>query len=771
MTHRTGYRVAILALLLVSMAAAQPLEIDTASRLPAKDRPEDITFESRSYGRGLGSLTWKLPDALAEGLYWVEFSGSAPDNPVEWISECEFEPYRMHLRRGQEKDFTVQAFSFVVPDAPVRVVEAYRHGALEVPYRMTTRRSDRPVHLKPGDSLRLDCRWKWALLGDVRLVSARPGIDTADVSVEVPARYGLFDTREPIRLGVSLQNVGARPLRPTVSLQVIDAVAGAVPGSEQRAQLPELAPGTSGRIDLTPQLPFGAYTLHVRLLDDAGAVLTHLQRHFTYSPYIDARNLPDDWPLGFHHRGESLLPPVGFKTMRVFTGWEQMQPKDGPYDWSQMDRIVEYCRANGHKILWVCNGLPRWASSRPDAQNSPQGDVQPFWAYAPKDWQLFENLVRAFWERYAPDGKLDVVTSIEVLNEPNVRHARGLGFDGYYKTSEIVHRVTREMAPGATVVGISESGGIHTWWVEGVLKTGAGKFYDAVSAHGYEINTPVGPVSHEARFGRLRKLLDQYGLPEVQMWDTETGVGSWGRWGGQVVSDLEMEKRARASSKFDPRSPGKVGRSWRSSNEFVSSGWMVRSATQKLTLGVKQIHWFKWRAHEISWVHDYDAGGNPVPKLMNPVHAILSEMMMRYGYIPSANQPKLASPDKRFQLLAHRFEGPQGALTVIYAHPKTGGFVVEDETAAKATAELGARVGEPVIPAETGRELASLPTFSAKLFEVAVPGVADNAVTMDILARRQSPLTRRDGNAVINVSQEPIYLIEPANGQPAYQPK
>ena len=50
-----------------------------------------------SVGRSMERLVWTMPQDLPEGWYRAEFTGSALVPPFEWVSECEFEPYRFRL--------------------------------------------------------------------------------------------------------------------------------------------------------------------------------------------------------------------------------------------------------------------------------------------------------------------------------------------------------------------------------------------------------------------------------------------------------------------------------------------------------------------------------------------------------------------------------------------------------------------------------------------------------------------------------------------------
>lgn len=210
-------------------------------------------------------------------------------------------------------------------------------------------------------------------------------------------------------------------------------------------------------------LPFGAYTLHVEVTNEAGHRVTHQMRHFTYAPrFDDVASLPDSWPFAWHARGEPLIPPVGFKWVRIFDSWREMEPRPGEYAWEKVERLVEQARAGGHKVLWIMGSTPRWASPKPDAPNSPRNDEVPYYGYPPEDLGHVERFVEAFWNRFAPGGDTSVVGAVEVMNEPNVKHGTAITYQQYADYCRAVFEATRRAAPNAKVVGVSMSRGQHT---------------------------------------------------------------------------------------------------------------------------------------------------------------------------------------------------------------------------------------------------------------------------------------------------------------------
>ncbi len=155
--------------------------------------------------------------------------------------------------------------------------------------------------------------------------------------------------------------------------------------------------------------------------------------------------------------------------------------------------MVEDARRAGSRLLYVVSTTPKWATTHPDnplhptAEQRKAGINEPDF-YPPENWQDMADFLQAFWQRYAPGGKLDVVDSVEVWNEPNVFFAGT--YADYAKMCQVVYETTKKFAPDAKVIGVSQSGGLHGPWVKGVLDAGAGKWMDLASTHNYEIGTP-----------------------------------------------------------------------------------------------------------------------------------------------------------------------------------------------------------------------------------------------------------------------------------------
>ena len=99
------------------------------------------------------------------------------------------------------------------------------------------------------------------------------------------------------------------------------------------------------------------------------------------------------------------------------------------YDWTILDRIFDTFHAAGVKPLVEIGFMPKALSTHPDPyrHNFPQGSIYTGWAYPPKDYQKWSDLVfqfvRHLWTRY---GGAEVKTWLwEIWNEPDIEYWKG----------------------------------------------------------------------------------------------------------------------------------------------------------------------------------------------------------------------------------------------------------------------------------------------------------------------------------------------------------
>jgi xylan 1,4-beta-xylosidase len=131
------------------------------------------------------------------------------------------------------------------------------------------------------------------------------------------------------------------------------------------------------------------------------------------------------------------------------------------YNWTILDRIFDTFHDEGIKPLVELGFMPQALSTRPEPyrHNFPHGEIFTGWAYPPKDYQKWAELVfqvvRHLRERY---GDAEVKTWLwEVWNEPDIAYWKGTP-EEYFKLYDFsVDAVVRAL-PEARIGGPDSTG-------------------------------------------------------------------------------------------------------------------------------------------------------------------------------------------------------------------------------------------------------------------------------------------------------------------------
>jgi xylan 1,4-beta-xylosidase len=213
-------------------------------------------------------------------------------------------------------------------------------------------------------------------------------------------------------------------------------------------------------------------TIHVDARQSVGA----LRRIWNYWGY-DEPNYTYA-PNGGKLLGElaALSPePVYIRTHNLFTtgdgtaalkwGSTNVYTEDAAgkpvYSWTLVDRIFDTYRAAGVKPLVEIGFMPEALSTHPGPyrHNFPQGSIFTGWAYPPKDYAKWSELVfrfvRHLRERYGDD---EVKTWLwEVWNEPDIDYWKGTP-EEYFKLYDFSADAVLRALPEARIGGPDSTG-------------------------------------------------------------------------------------------------------------------------------------------------------------------------------------------------------------------------------------------------------------------------------------------------------------------------
>jgi hypothetical protein len=203
------------------------------------------------------------------------------------------------------------------------------------------------------------------------------------------------------------------------------------------------------------------------------------------------------------------LKEAGVRWLRGFYEWQTIQPKQGYWNFTLPDRLVENAKANGIHLTGVFAYLAPWASADGGTRKFPIKNIQ-FW----------RDYVEGMVQRYHRD-----IRYWEVWNEFDGSFAEG-GTPAIY--GELVREASlsaKKIDPTAKI-GMSVAN-FDVRFLDAAIKAGAADYFDYVCVHPYEI---LGRLSDggEAAFlsmaMTLRRMLEANHQPsDIPLWITEIG--------------------------------------------------------------------------------------------------------------------------------------------------------------------------------------------------------------------------------------------------------
>lgn len=174
-------------------------------------------------------------------------------------------------------------------------------------------------------------------------------------------------------------------------------------------------------------------------------------------------------PKEVFFRTHSLLvtgdgtPALKWGSTNAYTEDAQGNPV---YDWTIVDRIFEAGLKNGVRPYVQIGFMPQALSVKPEpyrhhwTPKAKYDEIYTGWAYPPKDWAKWEELVYQ-WAKHSVEkyGKDEVLKWYwETWNEPNIGYWRG-SREEFFKLHDHAVRAVRRALPDAKVGGPDLAGG------------------------------------------------------------------------------------------------------------------------------------------------------------------------------------------------------------------------------------------------------------------------------------------------------------------------
>jgi len=213
-------------------------------------------------------------------------------------------------------------------------------------------------------------------------------------------------------------------------------------------------------------------------------------------------NSPEDY-----EKAVKLMKEAGIGWVRMDFLWEDIEPRQGEFDFAKYDYIVDLLTKNNLKILGLLDYTVSWAAS--DGK----------WNSAPKDNQLFVDYAVKVIERYK-----DRVKYWEVWNEPDssVYWKQQDGLKGYCELLKATYVAAKKIDPDCKILNGGIANGLAT--LHHLYENGAKDYFDILNLHFFE--NPLNPHAIKAvtTYPKLAyKLMSRNGDSAKKIWFTEIG--------------------------------------------------------------------------------------------------------------------------------------------------------------------------------------------------------------------------------------------------------
>ena len=211
-------------------------------------------------------------------------------------------------------------------------------------------------------------------------------------------------------------------------------------------------------------------------------------------------------------RAFDMMRDAGISWVRTDFEWFRCQKdKDGPFDFSHFDTVVDDARSRGLHVLPILMSAPKWA--QPEITGSRPFIVQPDPSFMDA-WRAFvRETARHFKGRFS---------AIEVWNEEN-HPAFWLNPDAaaYARLLRAAYEEIKAVDPSVTVL-LGGLAGMPLDYIEALYAAGAKDSFDAMNIHPY--NWPDPPDGElDRQLESLKQTMAAHGDDDKPIWITEHG--------------------------------------------------------------------------------------------------------------------------------------------------------------------------------------------------------------------------------------------------------
>jgi len=230
-------------------------------------------------------------------------------------------------------------------------------------------------------------------------------------------------------------------------------------------------------------------------------------------------------------RAAKLMKEAGISWLRMDFLWEEIEPRQGEFDFSKYDEIVDLVTKNNLNILGLLNYSAPWAAACGE------------WNCPPKDNSLFVNYAAKVIEHYK-----DKIKYWEVWNEPDstVYWANQDGLKTYCSLLKDVYIAAKEIDPDCKILNGGIANGLAN--VNKLYENGAKGYFDILNLHYFDNPLEKDSIKAVVAYPKLAyKIMSRNGDADKKIWITEIGcpgvkrglqVANW--WIAKNPSELQQ---------------------------------------------------------------------------------------------------------------------------------------------------------------------------------------------------------------------------------------
>ena len=226
-----------------------------------------------------------------------------------------------------------------------------------------------------------------------------------------------------------------------------------------------------------------------------------------------------------------LMAQAGIGWVRVNWAWKDMEPQQGPFDYSHLDAVAHIAAEHQIQVLPILLAVPAWSSTATAQIKAQYGNLSPVDRYRPQDIADWLHYVQNVVKHYDGVDNAPGTPHLkywEVWNEENLadywppapNSAEYLALlKATFQTFKSIDPTAKVVLGGLAGAGFNADGSNY---LQTLYDLGGGPYFDVVSIHIYSYpKNGIAPVVQQVN--GVRAIMDAHGDKDKPLWLTEIG--------------------------------------------------------------------------------------------------------------------------------------------------------------------------------------------------------------------------------------------------------